>query len=84
MTRPNYYGVASHIGSMIEAADPAGFHFGGRSPWSSFLILRSLSQPVLELGADACVQSLHKTLPAMTQTALVHEGSSSLLGKGGF
>ncbi len=83
MTRPNYYGVASHIGSMIEAARSRGIPFlVDEAHGAHFSFSGLFPQPVLELGADACVQSLHKTLPAMTQTALVHEGSSSLLGKG--
>ena len=30
------------------------------------------TQSALELGADLAIQSIHKTLPSLTQTALLH------------
>ncbi len=33
---------------------------------------REFPQSALELGADLVIQSIHKTLPSLTQTALLH------------
>jgi arginine decarboxylase len=73
ITRPNYYGVCCDIEkiakivqehSKILAVDEAhGAHliFSGRLPVSA-----------MDAGADICVQSAHKTLPAFTQGAYLH------------
>lgn len=75
LTSPTYEGVVSDIGKIAEechrygiplVVDEAhGAHFGlfeeGGFPESS-----------VALGADAVVQSIHKTLPSLTQTALLH------------
>lgn len=73
ITRPNYYGVCSDIKAIselvhsynkvliIDEAHGAHLKFSKRLPASS-----------LEYGADICVQSAHKTLPAFTQGAYLH------------
>lgn len=73
ITSPTYEGVLSDVAGIAEAAhrhgvplivDAAhGAHlgFGGGFP----------EGPVRQ-GADAVVMSLHKTLPSLTQTALLH------------
>lgn len=83
ITRPNYYGVATDMKEMAEAARSRGIPFMvDEAHGAHYAFSRLFPKPALRLGADACVQSLHKTLPAMTQTALVHESPSSLLGEG--
>jgi len=77
LTRPNYYGVAVpleniafqvHAQGMVLLVDEAhGAHFNN-SPL--------FPKPALACGADLVVQSLHKTLPSPTQTAMLHEGVS--------
>ena len=73
LTSPTYDGVVSDIEKIAEVvhrrgiplivdeAHGAHFHFSDYFPVSA-----------AEKGADLVVQSLHKTLPAMTQTALLH------------
>lgn len=73
VTRPNYYGVCSDIEKIAQVAHERGkivvvdeahgahLNFSGRLPGSS-----------IRLGADICVQSAHKTLPAFTQGAYLH------------
>jgi arginine decarboxylase len=73
ITRPNYYGVCCDIEKIakivqehnkILAVDEAhGAHliFSGRLPVAA-----------MGAGADICVQSAHKTLPAFTQGAYLH------------
>lgn len=72
ITSPTYEGVASDITSiadichrygarlLVDEAHGAHFPFSDRFPKSA-----------VPCGADAAVTSLHKTLPAMTQTALL-------------
>ncbi|HEX2924917.1 MAG TPA: aminotransferase class I/II-fold pyridoxal phosphate-dependent enzyme [Ruminiclostridium sp.] len=73
ITRPNYYGICSDIekisslvhshGKLLIVDEAHGAHlaFSDRLPPSA-----------LEYGADICIQSAHKTLPAVTQGAYLH------------
>ena len=84
LTSPTYEGVVSDIGEIAELCHRAGMplivdeahgaHFGlfeeGGFPESA-----------VALGADAVVQSVHKTLPSLTQTALLHLGGVLLSEK---
>ena len=73
ITSPTYEGVVSDIEKIaaivhekqrILIVDEAhGAHFGMHG---------ELPRPALSKGADVVIQSLHKTLPALTQTALLH------------
>ncbi len=72
ITSPTYEGVVSDIKSislichrhgaklLVDEAHGAHFAFSDKFP-----------QSAIQCGADAAVVSLHKTLPAMTQTALL-------------
>lgn len=76
LTSPTYDGIVSDIGSIaeichkygvtliVDEAHGAHFRFSDYFPVSA-----------AELGADLVIQSVHKTLPAMTQTALLHQCS---------
>ncbi len=73
LTSPTYEGVVSDIDSIaklihkqggvliVDQAHGAHFGMGEQFPKSA-----------LELGADLVIESVHKTLPAPTQTALLH------------
>lgn len=77
ITSPTYDGVVSDVKQIaaichehglpliVDEAHGAHFCFSGYFPASA-----------VELGADVVVQSVHKTLPSMTQTALLHRCSS--------
>lgn len=79
LTRPNYYGVATpledlvglvrsyRVPLLVDEAHGAHFRFH-----------KSFPMCAIEAGADLCVQSLHKTLPALTQTALLHGNANGL------
>ncbi|MFM7408190.1 MAG: aminotransferase class I/II-fold pyridoxal phosphate-dependent enzyme [Cuspidothrix sp.] len=70
---PNYYGVCGdlqkiaqithqyNIPLIVDEAHGAHFHFHPKLPKSA-----------LSLGADLTVQSIHKTLGAMTQASMLH------------
>lgn len=79
ITSPTYDGVVSDVKKIARAAHARGvplivdeahgahFHFADYFPVSA-----------LELGADVVIQSLHKTLPCMTQTAILHRNSGRI------
>lgn len=70
---PTYDGIVSDIKTIatithkhnipliVDEAHGAHFRYGENFPVSA-----------LELGADVVIQSIHKTLPSFTQTALLH------------
>ena len=76
LTSPTYDGVVSDIEKIaeivhryeipliVDEAHGAHFHFSNYFPTSA-----------AELGADLVIQSFHKTLPSMTQTAVLHNCS---------
>ena len=73
LTSPTYDGVVSDIRSIAEIThryqvplivdEAHGAHFGF-DPY--------FPETAVRLGADLVIQSMHKTLPSMTQTALLH------------
>lgn len=74
---PTYAGAISDIKSISEVTakcniplivdEAHGAHFG---------LCRGMPESSLVLGADLVVHSLHKTLPALTQTGIVHIAKS--------
>lgn len=73
LVSPTYDGIVSDIRAaaevvhrygiplIVDEAHGAHFHYGDSFPVSA-----------LSCGADVVVQSLHKTLPSLTQTAVLH------------
>lgn len=72
ITRPDYYGGCIPLQRIVAAAHDAGMMVlvdeahGAHLPWSE--IISSAGN----LGADAWVQSVHKTLPGLTGSAVLH------------
>ena len=79
ITSPTYEGVVSDIKSIAAICHRYGARLlvdeahGAHLPFSD-----SFPQSAVPCGADAAVISLHKTLPAMTQTALLLLNDESL------
>lgn len=81
LTSPTYDGVVSDVKAIaglahakgiplvVDEAHGAHFRFSDYFPVSA-----------VELGADLVIQSLHKTLPSMTQTAVLHRCSDRTEG----
>ena len=73
ITSPTYEGVVSDISGICRAAHSRGVPVivdeahGAHFPFSAYF-----PQSALQCGADIVIHSVHKTLPAMTQTALLH------------
>lgn len=76
ITSPTYEGVVSEIrqiGEVVHGRDiplvvdeAHGAHFA----WSE-----AMPETAMQQGADLVIESLHKTLPALTQTGLLHRGT---------
>lgn len=79
LTSPTYEGVISDIAEIAQIChqrqvpllvdEAHGAHLGLAEGWPGSAV---------QLGADLVVQSAHKTLPSLTQTALLHLGHNSL------
>lgn len=73
ITSPTYEGIVSNVreisrivhekGKILIVDEAHGAHFG---------LAESLPENAVRQGADIVIHSLHKTLPSMTQTALLH------------
>lgn len=82
ITSPTYEGIVSDIKAIADIAhahkiplivdEAHGAHFG---------IHGSFPVSAIALGADIVIQSVHKTLPSLTQTALLHIGKNSLISR---
>lgn len=82
VTSPNYYGISLNLRKIAELAE------GYRVPLlvdeahgAHFRFYEKFPEPAISSGADLCVQSLHKTLPALTQTALLHGREKGLVDR---
>ncbi|MDD2534719.1 MAG: aminotransferase class I/II-fold pyridoxal phosphate-dependent enzyme, partial [Eubacteriales bacterium] len=74
LTSPDYYGTCADLAAIAQVTHRAGqlllvdeahgAHFAAAP--------EMLPQTALAAGADACVQSAHKTLSALTQGAYLH------------
>ncbi len=79
ITSPTYEGVVSDIkgiaeivhkyGALLLVDEAHGAHFGFH---------KDFPQSAVRLGADIIIQSLHKTLPSFTQTAVLHSNRPEL------
>lgn len=75
LTSPTYEGVLSDVRGICEAAHARGIPcvideaHGAQLRWAGFA-------DAVSCGADVVIQSLHKTMPALTQTALMHVNGS--------
>lgn len=79
ITSPTYDGVVSDIKKIAEIVHSYGIPLivdeahGAHFPFSSYFPEDSVS-----CGADVVIHSLHKTLPTLTQTALIHLNGSRI------
>lgn len=83
LVSPNYEGVVADISAIAEVVHEAGAILivdeahGAHLPFcrQHAIELGFFPESAIGQGADLVVQSLHKTMPALTQTALVHRCS---------
>ena len=76
ITSPTYDGVVSDIASISEICHKKGIPLIIDEAHGAHFVLHekyaNQNISALHLGADVVIHSLHKTLPSMTQTALMH------------
>ena len=76
ITSPTYEGVVSDIRAIADAAHEYGIPLIVDEAHGAHLEFadqcHSFPKSALEYGADLVIQSLHKTLPSFTQTAILH------------
>ncbi|NLY17367.1 MAG: aminotransferase class I/II-fold pyridoxal phosphate-dependent enzyme [Clostridiaceae bacterium] len=79
VTYPDYYGMCAPISEIADLMHQNGkLLLVDEAHGAHFAISRRLPQTALKQGADLCVQSFHKTLPALTQAAVLHIGSDRI------
>ncbi len=82
LTYPTYEGLCYSIKDIIDLCHSKGIPVVVDEAHGAHLFLHENGPTSsLELGADIVVQSFHKTLPAMTQTACIHIGKANILTK---
>ncbi|NBG89087.1 aminotransferase class I/II-fold pyridoxal phosphate-dependent enzyme [Isachenkonia alkalipeptolytica] len=75
LTHPNYYGRGSQLQEIRDLTKARGKILWVDQAHGAHLGLHSdLPQSGVEAGADLTVMSFHKTLPAMTQSAVLFAG----------
>ncbi len=73
ITSPTYDGVVSDVEAIAAAAHRRGIPLIVDAAHGAHLgFARGWPESPVRQGADLVIQSLHKTLPALTQTALLH------------
>lgn len=73
LTSPNYYGIAADVRKIAKICHESGVVLLVDEAHGPHLGFSELLPPsALECGADACAQSTHKILGAMTQCSLLH------------
>lgn len=73
LTSPTYDGVVSDIAAIAALAHEKGVPLiVDEAHGAHFGFSQGFPQKALAFGADLCIESVHKTLPAYTQSALLH------------
>lgn len=73
ITRPNYYGICSNIEEISSVVHSYNKLLIVDEAHGAHLVFNEKLPPsAIKHGADICIQSAHKTLPAVTQGAYLH------------
>ncbi|WP_051234064.1 aminotransferase class I/II-fold pyridoxal phosphate-dependent enzyme [Butyrivibrio sp. NC3005] len=73
ITSPTYEGILSDIGEIARICHKYSIPLiVDEAHGAHFSINEKLPKGAIHFGADLVIHSLHKTLPALTQTALLH------------
>ena len=73
LTSPTYEGVVSDIKGIKKTIQPYGIPLiVDEAHGAHFNFHDKFPESAVKRGADAVIQSIHKTLPSFTQTALLH------------
>lgn len=72
LTSPDYLGQIQDIGAISEVCKKHGALLLVDNAHGAYLKFLSKSSHPIDLGADMCCDSAHKTLPALTGSAYLH------------
>ena len=73
ITSPTYEGVVSDVAGIKEILAPYGIPLiVDEAHGAHFAFSGDFPESAVSCGADLVIQSIHKTLPCVTQTALLH------------
>lgn len=79
ITSPTYEGVVSDVEALAQVIHEAGaVLIVDEAHGAHFPFVKEMPVSAVELGADLVIQSLHKTLPALTQTAILHRATEAV------
>lgn len=79
ITSPTYDGIVSDIQAIAGIAHSHNLPLiVDEAHGAHFMFSRKFPTPALRCGADIAIQSLHKTLPCLTQCALLHVNSKRI------
>lgn len=81
VTSPTYEGVISDIEAICKAAHEKGVPVLVDSAHGAHLGFGTFPKNAVACGADLVVHSLHKTLPSLTQTAMLHRNGNLVSGQ---
>ncbi len=82
ITSPTYEGVISDVAGIKKVLEPYNIPLIVDEAHGAHLpFIEDLPQSAVTLKADIVVQSLHKTLRALTQTAIIHVNNEGLNAK---
>jgi lysine decarboxylase len=77
ITYPSYYGICSNIKGISDVVHKYNKILIVDEAHGSHLVFSDkLPISALEAGADIVIQSTHKTLPAFTQSSMIHVGTN--------
>lgn len=74
LTSPDYLGSTADIASLAQVCHAHGTLLAVDNAHGAYLRFLSPSRHPLDLGADMCCDSAHKTLPVLTGGAYLHIG----------
>lgn len=72
ITSPTYEGVVADVKGLAEVTHENDAALIVDSAHGAHFVLDGFPNPAYKEGADIVIESVHKTLPALTQTAVLH------------
>ena len=77
VTSPDYLGCTVDVGGLSEVCHRYGIYLLVDNAHGAYLKFLAQSRHPIDLGADMCCDSAHKTLPALTGGAYLHIAPSA-------
>jgi len=77
VTSPDYLGGQSDVAALAEVSHRRGVPLLADNAHGAYLRFLSPSRHPMDLGADLCCDSAHKTLPVLTGGAYLHVGRAA-------